>query len=302
MVNLYLRDLRNINSRDQSFEAQITFRQIWTEPRLSHKHDGNLPYQTVDPALIWTPDTFFSNELQGHKHLMTRNNAMARVKRNGEILLSERLTLKLSCPMYLTAFPFDTQVCSIYISSYGYIRSMVNYEWKEHQPIQMNKQRLPIDFELKQYNASLCTARTNTGDYSCIKVELFLHRRWNYYMHHAFIPLTMLNVLAWLTFWVRDTPMRITMLMFAFSLAVYGITTLNQGLPQTPYAKLIDYFTGVALSFIFAALIEFVVVKWQAAEEDKEDSASKVDAACRLLYPIAYAGFIAVYSFAALLA
>ncbi|XP_022708523.1 glutamate-gated chloride channel-like [Varroa jacobsoni] len=303
IFDLYLRDMRNINSHDQTFEAQITFRQQWTEPRLSHKHDGNLPYQKVaDPSLIWTPDTFFSNELEGYRHSVSRDNVFLRVKRNGQILLSERASLKLSCPMNLAAFPFDTQVCGIYISSYGHIRSILSYEWKDIQPIQMNKNQLPTTFELRQYNTSICSARTNTGEYSCIKVEFFLHRRWNHYMLHVFIPLTMLNVVAWLTFWVRDVPMRVTIIMFTFALAVHGITTLNQDLPQTPYAKMIDYFTAITLLFILGAMIEFVFIKWIDNEDEKNGSANKIDAACRLAYPVAYFGFLVVYFIAALLA
>lgn len=303
-VNLYLQDLRNINSHDQTFQVQLMLRQIWTEPRLSHKHDGNMPYQTVDPSLIWTPDTFFPNELESQEHAVTRKNTFLRIKRNGEILLSERLTMKLSCPMNLAAFPFDMQVCTLYINSYGYVRSMVYYEWKEHQPIQMNKQQLPLDFELRHYNTSLCTARMNTGDYSCIKVEFFLHRRWTYYMRHVFIPLIMLNVIAWLTFWVRDVPIRITMLMFTLFLTSFNITTTSQELPPTPYVKMIDYFTGTCFVFVFAAIIEFVIVKWreEKQEKDEENSGNKIDVACRLVYPIAYAAFIVVYSIAGLLA
>lgn len=302
IIDLYLRDMRNINCHDQTYEAQITFRQQWTEPRLSHKYEGSLAYQTVKPSIIWTPDTFFSNELKGYRHSVSRDNVFVRIRRNGHVHTSERVTMKLACPMDLGAFPFDTQVCSIDISSYGYIRTILSYEWKEIQPIQMNKNQLPADFELRHYNTSVCSARTNTGEYSCIKVQFFLHRRWNHYMLSTFIPLTMLNVIAWLTFWVRDTPMRVTILMFTLALAIYGITALNQDLPKTPYVKMIDYFTGIALTFIYVAITEFVVLKWLDSNNEKNDVGNKIDAACRLIYPIAYLGFIVVYCIAAILA
>lgn len=61
----------------------------------------------------------------------------------------------------------------------------------------------------------------------------------------VFIPMTMLVILAWFTFWIRQSSVRITILMFALSLAVIGTGSLNSSLPHTNYAKMIDIFTGV---------------------------------------------------------
>ena len=43
-----------------------------------------------------------------------------------------RLTVKATCPMDLTYFPMDSQLCTLEIESYGYTMDDVVYSW-DHQ-------------------------------------------------------------------------------------------------------------------------------------------------------------------------
>ena len=40
-----------------------------------------------------------------------------------------RLTVKATCPMDLTYFPMDSQLCTLEIESYGYTMDDVVYQW-----------------------------------------------------------------------------------------------------------------------------------------------------------------------------
>ena len=40
-----------------------------------------------------------------------------------------RLTVKATCPMDLTYFPMDSQLCTLEIESYGYTMEDVVYTW-----------------------------------------------------------------------------------------------------------------------------------------------------------------------------
>ena len=40
-----------------------------------------------------------------------------------------RLTVKATCPMDLTYFPMDSQLCTLEIESYGYTMDDVIYQW-----------------------------------------------------------------------------------------------------------------------------------------------------------------------------
>ena len=109
---------------------------------------------------IWVPDTFFANEKTSYSHMATTSNEFLRISYNGEInrsiryyssssnhpivqsfiaLLLEitasnqifvylhymylhfRLTVTASCPMKLSYFPLDRQLCTIEIESCKYL-------------------------------------------------------------------------------------------------------------------------------------------------------------------------------------
>ena len=62
---------------------------------------------------IWKPDLFFSNEKDAATHKIVTENALIRVREDGQIYTSIRLTVVAACRMYLNHFPMDVQVCNL---------------------------------------------------------------------------------------------------------------------------------------------------------------------------------------------
>ena len=67
---------------------------------------------------------------------------------DGEIMLSERLTLKVSCFMDYRMFPFDKQICPIVIESYAYRDYQLQLNWRDEDPIQYNSNLQLAEFKL----------------------------------------------------------------------------------------------------------------------------------------------------------
>ena len=80
---------------------------------------------------IWVPDTFFVNEKTAYFHKATQENQFLRITHLGEILRSMRLTVKATCPMDLSYFPMDSQLCTLEIESYGYTMADLVYSWHD---------------------------------------------------------------------------------------------------------------------------------------------------------------------------
>ena len=80
---------------------------------------------------IWVPDTFFVNEKTAYFHVATQENQFLRITHLGAILRSMRLTVKATCPMDLSYFPMDSQLCTLEIESYGYTMSDLVYNWHD---------------------------------------------------------------------------------------------------------------------------------------------------------------------------
>ncbi|RWS18692.1 GluClalpha:-like isoform F, partial [Leptotrombidium deliense] len=135
--NFFVRQISEIDSKKMEMKVQLTYRMQWNDIRLQYDDlNGQIRYlHTRDVNRIWTPDTFVSNEIDGHFHDIFSPNVLLRIYPNGDVLFSTRLSLTLSCPMDLRAFPKHRIECMIKLASYAYTTEDLLFLWKEGDPI-----------------------------------------------------------------------------------------------------------------------------------------------------------------------
>ena len=106
------------------YEISIFLRQSWVDPRLAYNRltnktmvgPANVDSKYVDD--IWTPDLYFQNEKKSRKHEILKDNIFLEIAPDGQIMLSQRVTITLSCAMNFKRFPFDSQICDLDLQSY----------------------------------------------------------------------------------------------------------------------------------------------------------------------------------------
>ncbi|KAF1751189.1 hypothetical protein GCK72_017743 [Caenorhabditis remanei] len=268
-VNMLIRSISKIDDVNMEYSVQLTFREEWVDGRLAFGFPGdNTPDFLILTAgqQIWMPDSFFQNEKQAHKHDIDKPNVLIRIHRDGRILYSVRISMVLSCPMHLQYYPMDVQTCLIDLASYAYTESDIEYRWKEKEPVQLKKglhSSLP-SFELNSVNTDLCTSKTNTGTYSCLRTVLELKRQFSYYLLQLYIPSTMLVIVSWVSFWLDRgaVPARVTLGVTTLLTMTTQASGINAKLPPVSYTKAIDVWIGACLTFIFGALLEFAWVTY----------------------------------------
>lgn len=255
----------------QEYAIQITFREQWRDDRLTYDDlGGKIRYLTLtDPDKIWKPDLFFSNEKDGHFHNIIMPNVLLRIFPNGDVLFSVRISLVLFCPMDLKYFPLDLQVCTIKMASYGYTTEDLVFLWKESDPVQVTSQLNLSRFTLLNFLTSYCTSRTNTGEYSCVKVDMKFKREFSYYLILIYVPCCMLVIVSWVSFWIDPNSAAARVLLGVTSLLTMSrlISSINASLPPVSYTKAVDVWTGACLTFVFSALIEFAVVNYVSRQD-----------------------------------
>ena len=294
-----------------SFRAQVTFRQQWRDPRLAFTEKHELKYINLrDASLVWTPDIFFSNAIDGHKHEILSKNELVRIFPDGSVLYSARITLHLSCPMDLIYFPMDKQICSIKIASYGYTTEGVVFLWKEENPIQVTKSLHMPEFVLESFSTDYCTAKTNTGEYSCIIGHLIFTREFNLYLMKIFIPCICLVIVSYLSLWAKKTNIRYLIALLTLLTAGLGIGFMNETMPQVSYTKAFDIWTGICLTFMFVTLVLVVIVDNFPQQKDEVDQClmdgkpstrrcqvkvSRFEKMARIVYPCVFLSFVVLY-------
>lgn len=78
-----------------------------------------------------------------------------------------------------------------------------------------------------------------------------------HYMPQVFVPCSMFFILSWITFWLKRSAYNVRLAICVLSLVMMtiGCQVLGTQVPKTAYAKAIDVYTGVCMTFVFIALI-----------------------------------------------
>ncbi|XP_033226881.1 glutamate-gated chloride channel isoform X5 [Belonocnema kinseyi] len=278
-INLFVRSIMTISDNKMEYSVQLTFREQWLDERLKfNDFGGRLKYLTLTEAnKIWMPDLFFSNEKEGHLHNIIMPNVYIRIFPEGSVLYSIRISLTLSCPMNLKLYPLDRQICSLRMASYGWTTDDLVFLWKEGDPVQVVKNLHLPRFTLEKFLTDYCNSKTNTGEYSCLKVDLYFKREFSYYLIQIYIPCCMLVIVSWVSFWLDQSavPARVSLGVTTLLTMATQTSGINASLPPVSYTKAIDIWTGVCLTFVFGALLEFALVNYASRSDMHRENMKK---------------------------
>ncbi|XP_069688594.1 glutamate-gated chloride channel isoform X5 [Periplaneta americana] len=268
------------------YSVQLTFREQWMDERLKfNDFQGKIKYLTLtDANRVWMPDLFFANEKEGHFHNIIMPNVYIRIFPYGSVLYSIRISLTLACPMNLKLYPLDRQTCSLRMASYGWTTDDLVFLWKDGDPVQVVKNLHLPRFTLEKFLTDYCNSKTNTGEYSCLKVDLLFKREFSYYLIQIYIPCCMLVIVSWVSFWLDQNaiPARVSLGVTTLLTMATQTSGINASLPPVSYTKAIDVWTGVCLTFVFGALLEFALVNYASRSDMHRENMKKQRRQCEL--------------------
>lgn len=123
-VTMYVMDIGLTSPDSMNFMIDFYFRQMWYDPRLMFENDfENVNFVVMtskQSESIWIPDTFISTAKQLDTHVQkpfSDGNRFIRIKSNGQVFYSHRLTAIVNCANRIGYFPSDHPVCKLEIES-----------------------------------------------------------------------------------------------------------------------------------------------------------------------------------------
>ncbi|XP_035779179.1 glutamate-gated chloride channel isoform X1 [Anopheles albimanus] len=137
---------------------------------------------------------------------------------------------------------------------------------------------MPTRFTNDRFSPASCcpqrppaTSGFLTGEYSCLKVDLLFKREFSYYLIQIYIPCCMLVIVSWVSFWLDQgaVPARVSLGVTTLLTMATQTSGINASLPPVSYTKAIDVWTGVCLTFVFGALLEFALVNYASRSADR---------------------------------
>ena len=117
-VSIYVYSIGPISEKEMVYTIDCYFRQYWQDERL--EFNARLDQLSLSAGIvnsIWRPDTYFWNSKSAYLHKITQPNRFLRIKRDGTISYSQRLTIVAGCSMFLRTYPLDVQRCKLTIGS-----------------------------------------------------------------------------------------------------------------------------------------------------------------------------------------
>nr|QQH14658.1 putative cys-loop ligand-gated anion channel subunit [Periplaneta americana] len=232
-VNLHIKSMGPVSETEQYYVMDCYFRQNWYDRRLVFNFPGldefSLSWLFLDR--VWKPDTFFMNGKKSYLHRITVPNKFLRLRNDGFLTYSMRLTVKASCPMHLRKFPLDSQSCPLLIGS-----------------------------SLQQRYISVAVSE----EFSMIKADFHMRRNIGYFVLQLYVPCGLIVCCSWVSFWIDPdaVPARVSLGVTT----VLSMTTMGFGgraqMPRVSYATALDSFVIICFSFVFAVMIEYAAINF----------------------------------------
>jgi neurotransmitter-gated ion-channel len=290
-VGIWIVDITNIDSAQQSFTADIAVVLRWKDARLAHTGTG-IAHYALDQ--IWTPRVAIANETSS---VVRKLPESVEVEPDGTVLYRQRYTGAFTQPLRLQSFPFDRQAFRIQFVAIRYRPNEVVFVADEnwiHDGLQqaagISRSITLPDWTVGRWDAKPDVYALTPGlQYSGYVFEFTASRNVEHYILKVILPLVLIVMMSWSVFWTEPTNSNTQ-----FSIAVTSMLTLiayrfavDTQLPRLPYMTRLDVFFLISTLLVFFSLIE-VLVTTIFDNNHQVARAKKLDRYCRVIVPLIF--------------
>jgi hypothetical protein len=300
-VQTGLRVLRisQVNSQDENFTVLGSLRMDWTDPSLAFSPDSCdcdvklYSDKEVDTFLAkvqsrWPAFTFF-NQL-GNRWIQSRTAA---VWPDGRTRYAENFNTTFQADFDFRDYPFDVQTFPIYLDLVypttvysmtvlpGY--SAVDPDHGEDE------------FIISDPTTTLSMATPSGADtpVSRLTFSFTAPRHLNYYLLQVFLPIILIILISWFTFFLRDYTRRMEaaaaniLLFIAFGFSLAG------NYPRLGYITFLDAI--MAVTFVVNVLVLLYNVRMKQLEnQGRAAQAERIDDVVDWVYPLLYVAAVGI--------
>jgi hypothetical protein len=291
-IGIWIVDISNIDSAQQSFTAEIAIVLRWKDPRLTHTGNGVVRHSLEQ---IWHPRAVIVNETNS---VSRKFPDMAEVEPDGTVIYRQRYAGAFAQPLRLRSFPFDRQTFRLQFVAIRYrpdeVRFVPDQDWIDHglkQAAGIAPSITLPDWTIENWNSkSLSYALAPGFEHSGYAFEFTASRNVQYYILKVILPLVLIVMMSWCVFWIDPNTSNSQL-----SIAVTSMLTLiayrfavDSQLPRLPYMTRLDAFIFASTLLVFFSLIEVLVTTIMDSNHQTA-RAKKIDRYCRVIFPVVFA-------------
>jgi hypothetical protein len=293
-TGLLLEQIIEVNQPRELFRTVATLRMQWRDPGFAFNPEqcqcdsrtlhGPALDQFIASAEGRWPAISFRNQ-QGKRW---SQNRMATVLANGSVTYIERFTAEFQVDFDFRQFPYDTQTFLIHIDAQQSEEHFIFRDLPGFSNISADHGE--DEFILSAYETRISSAVDSNGDsFSSFTFRFEAPRHHSYYIFRIFVPISLLILVSWFTFFLRDYKHRIevtsgNLLVFiAFSFSIAG------NYPRLGYLTFLDAI--MAVMFVMSALVVVYNVAMKRLQLSGQDAmVDRIDDVMDWIYPLLFAG------------
>jgi len=291
-VTIFIIDVDEIRSANQSFDANVYIQYRWRDQRLAHKGSKSI-VRALDE--IWNPEIQIINQ---QKIWLTFPD-IVKIAPDGEVLYRQRVWGSFSQPLKLHDFPFDRQVFYIQLAAIDYTQGEVELELDTKEESGIAQKCSVADWSIIGYKAEPRPYKPSpaVNAMAGFAFSFEARRETGYFIIKVIIPLILIVAMSWVVFWIdpKESGTQISVAITTMLTLIAYRFAIDTDLPKISYLTRLDYFILISTILVYASLIE-VVVTSTFARGEKLSQARAIDRWMRFLFPLGFGivGFISL--------
>jgi hypothetical protein len=284
-VGLQIRNLGGLDEFKERWDVAGTLIASWRDPALSYRPRNRGDRDREVAKSTWRPVLTFRNEIDQTKF----KNPDIYTEPDGTVIYTQDFNSALSTELDLRKFPFDAQRLPIVVEPAGEDSQRVVLQF-DRKLSAVPKARYA---DLSQWTTIGLTARPDTASLADrstrgIAFTLAVRRNSRPYIWKFILPLILLVVVSWVTFWLSAEEFKTKDQLNAATatlliVVAYNLVASNQ-LPKTNYVTYIDAFLIVSFTFVIIAIGFIVAMHLQKSQ----DRALKVRRIAAVTLPVSF--------------
>ncbi|HAT15688.1 MAG TPA: hypothetical protein DCS91_20850 [Microcoleaceae bacterium UBA11344] len=291
VVGFYLTNLGRINQSDETFDVSGYLSATWKDRRLAFDPkaigDREMRYSSEK---IWEPALTIVNSQSAAKKGAVELTAQP----DGTVNYLELINATVSSDLDLRKFPFDSQTAKVVLESLSSDERRIVLKTDSKLTGYSTDSFLSLsEWQILGFKSTVTTQKFELENktYSRYTFELKLKRNHEFYIFKVFIPLLLITLLSWATFWFDANAAFSTQMSVGMTSTLTAITfnfTVANALPRLSYLTLLDAYIFICYIFFFLSIIANVTVHCLLNNHKNPDFTSGMIQKFRWMFPLAF--------------
>jgi len=291
-VAIDIHQIVEVNQKKKNFTAVLSIRGMWNDPLLAYDGENEQTIKTMDVRkfkilLFEKGSTYPASNVFNQQGGMQAQTDLITILPNGDINFLRIATITLQAPHFdFKHFPFDSQTFEIHLDS---LLPESVYLFKD--PINRSSISNELgeeEWRVTDFSSEIVHDNESTNfPASRLTISFKAQRHSIYYILKVFIPLALIVLVSWFSFFLKDYAKRIDLTSSNLLIFIAFNFTIANELPKLGYITFLDYL--LVSTFIITSLVILLNVKLKRMDaEGKQEQVLKIDRYVIWIYPFVY--------------